>query len=100
MLIHYVEFYNFSVSPGNTYNYIPFNASIATTLYDTLWRTGNCIQQTKDCIRTNNEETCSAAVNGCLPVHNVPFSRSLHDIREPLPDPFPSQYFVDYLNTP
>jgi len=99
-IAYYVGYYNFSVSPGNTYDYILFNESVAAAMYDTLWGTGNCIRQANDCKRTNKDEICVNATDSCFPVDDLPFNRSLADIREPFPDPFPPPYFVDYLNTP
>ena len=100
MVAHYVGYYNFSVSPGNTYDYNPSNASFAAALYDTLWGSGNCIGELNECKRTNSDSICVAASNSCRPADDTGFDRSMSDIREPGPDPFPPQYYVEYLNTP
>ena len=61
-LIHYQAFYNFTVSPGNTYDYSPFNTSIQEMLYNNLYGKGNCVDQVKDCYARGLDAVCAAAV--------------------------------------
>ncbi|KAK9777183.1 putative Alpha/Beta hydrolase protein [Seiridium cardinale] len=102
-LIQYQAFYNFTVSPGNTYDYLPYNASIETLLYDNTHGTGNCLDQLKDCKMSGLDSVCAAADDFCMAqvediYHNI-LGRDAYDIRELDPDPFPYKFFVDYLNT-
>lgn len=62
-LIQYQAYYNFTVSPGNTYDYDPFNASIKALLYNNLYGRGNCVDQVKDCNARGIDEICIAAVS-------------------------------------
>lgn len=48
-LIQYQAYYNFTVFPGNTYDYSPFNASLQSQFYNNLYGPGNCVDQIKDC---------------------------------------------------
>jgi carboxypeptidase C (cathepsin A) len=61
-LIQYQAYYNFTVFPGNTYDYDPFNASIKALFYNNLYGAGNCVDQVKDCAARGIDEICSAAV--------------------------------------
>ena len=103
-LIQYQAYYNFTVYPGNTYDYLPFNASTQAQLYNNLYGPGNCVDQIKDCYATGTNQVCSAADNFCLnqveSVYDIVLGRDEYDIRELVPDPFPYTFYVDYLNTP
>jgi carboxypeptidase C (cathepsin A) len=100
--IIYQSYYNFTVSPGNTYDYSPFNASIASEMYNLLWGSGNCVDQMNSCKETNNNEICNGAEINCGAVSSLYdlTGRDYYDIREPDSDPFPPQYYTDYLNSP
>jgi hypothetical protein len=87
-LIQYQAYYNFTVFPGNTYDYKPFNESISAMMYNSLYGPGNCVDMTKDCY--NNVEE----------VLDIYALRDEYDIRELSPDPFPPTFYVDYLNSP
>lgn len=103
-LIQYQAYYNFTVYPGNTYDYRPFNASIENMMYNALYGKGNCVDRTIDCNTRGINEICSAADNFCAntveEVLDIYANRDEYDIREELDDPFPYSFFEDYLNTP
>ncbi|KAF7533934.1 hypothetical protein G7054_g6649 [Neopestalotiopsis clavispora] len=101
--IQFQAFFNFTVNPGNTYDYFPFNASMETLLYENLYGSGQCLDQLKACKLSGLDSVCVAADNFCMEnvedlYHRVA-SRDVYDIRELNPDPFPFQFYVDYLNT-
>ncbi|RAL58429.1 hypothetical protein DID88_005134 [Monilinia fructigena] len=64
-IVQYEAFYNFTVSPGNTYDYSPFNESIQSEMYNNLYGAGNCIDQLKDCAATGTNNICQAADDFC-----------------------------------
>ncbi|KAI4181163.1 MAG: hypothetical protein L6R41_006788 [Letrouitia leprolyta] len=103
-LIQYQSYYNFTVYPGNTYNYSPYNNTIQTQIYNSLYGKGNCVDQTKDCYARGINEICAAADSFCANLVEFPYdnilSRDEYDVRELTPDPFPYSFYVDYLNTP
>jgi carboxypeptidase C (cathepsin A) len=89
------------VYPGNTYDYKPFNKSVSTMMYNSLYGPGNCIDMIKDCYAHGVNEICIAADDFCA--NNVEeilayANRDEYDIRELSPDPFPQDFYVDYLN--
>jgi len=103
-LVQYQAYYNYSVSPGNTYDYDPYNDTVKAEWYDNLYGPGNCVDQTKQCYETGNNTICSNADSFCA--NNVEglydnySGRDEYDMRELSPDPFPYSYFEQYLNTP
>ena len=103
-LIQYQAYYNFTVYPGNTYNYSPYNSTIKAQLYNNLYGKGNCYDQIQDCYARGINEICSAADNFCAnlveSVYDNVLGRDEYDVRELNPDPFPYEFYVDYLNTP
>ncbi|KAK5719720.1 hypothetical protein LTR17_015171 [Elasticomyces elasticus] len=102
-LINYPAYYNYTVSPGNTFDYKPYNASVAAQVYNQMFGKGNCIDQLKDCNTRGIDEICSSADAFCADVETIfddITGRDEYDIRELSPDPFPPTYFVQYLNTP
>ena len=102
-LLQYIAYYNFTVYPGNTYDYSPYNASIQAQLYNNLFGTGNCVDQIEDCYTIGTNAVCSAADSFCAnlveAVYDNVLNRDEYDIRELMPDPFPYTFYVDYLNT-
>jgi len=103
-LLQYQAYYNYTVFPGNTYDYAPFNKSVAELMYDSLYGKGNCTDGIKNCYATGDNEICSKADIFCATyvesvLDNVP-GRDEYDIRELQPDPFPYTFYVAYLNTP
>ncbi|KAI1847579.1 hypothetical protein JX266_006431 [Neoarthrinium moseri] len=103
-LIQYQAYYNFSVYPGNTYDYDPYNDTVKAEWYNNLYGAGNCVDQTIQCYTTGRNDICSAADNFCASNVEYPFDvysgRDEYDMRELTPDPFPYSFYVDYLNTP
>ncbi|KAJ1025015.1 hypothetical protein NDA18_004301 [Ustilago nuda] len=102
--VQYAAYYNFTVSPGNTYDYRPFNSSIEEMMYNNLFGPGNCLDQIRDCYATGTNQVCSTADTFCASnvesILDKYANRDEYDIRELSPDPFPYTYYVDYLNTP
>ncbi|MCJ1319689.1 hypothetical protein MMC15_005025 [Xylographa vitiligo] len=102
-LLQYAAYYNFTVSPGNTYG-VHFNESISNQMYNNLYGPGNCVDQLNDCAARGINEVCNAADNFCAneveELYDINLGRDEYDIRELTPDPFPYEYYVDYLNTP
>ncbi|RDL39293.1 uncharacterized protein BP5553_03633 [Venustampulla echinocandica] len=103
-LIQYQAYYNFTVWPGNTYDYSPYNKSVQAQLYNNLYGKGNCIDQVQDCYDRGINEICSAADSFCAnfveSIYDDYLGRDEYDMREFVPDPFPYSYYQDYLNTP
>jgi carboxypeptidase D len=102
-LIQYQSYYNFTVYPGNTYDYSPYNTSTQNRVYNALYGPGNCYDQTVDCNARGINSVCIAADSFCATevetvLDNVP-GRDQYDIRELTPDPFPYEYFAAYLNS-
>ncbi|CDU25528.1 probable carboxypeptidase 2 (C-terminal fragment) [Sporisorium scitamineum] len=95
---------NFTVSPGNTYDYRPFNASVEEMMYNNMFGPGNCLDQIRDCYATGTNQVCSTAdsfrANNVEAILDNYANRDEYDIREFSPDPFPYSFYVDYLNTP
>ncbi|EPQ31503.1 uncharacterized protein PFL1_00836 [Pseudozyma flocculosa PF-1] len=103
-LLQYQAYYNFTVSPGNTYDYKPYSPSQEAELHNALYGPGNCVDQVKECYAHGLDEVCKAADDFCAaniesPLDNIA-NRDEYDIRELSPDPFPYSFYVDYLNTP
>lgn len=102
--VQYPAYYNFTVKPGNTYDFSPFNTSLQTQLFNNIYGKGACLDQNRQCNTSNSNAVCSAADNFCVSNveqffdDNVP--RNEEDIREMNPDPFPPTFYYDYLNTP
>lgn len=103
-LIQYQAYYNFSVYPGNTYDYDPYNASVKAEWYNNLYGAGNCVDQTRQCYATGRNDICSTADNFCASkvenMYDIYSGRDEYDMRELTPDPFPYSFYVDYLNSP
>ncbi|KAI1760658.1 alpha/beta-hydrolase [Hypoxylon sp. FL1150] len=103
-ILQYQAYYNFTVFPGNTYDYAPFNASIESMFYNNLYGTGNCLDQLNECKATGNNELCKHADNFCANmvelVYDNVLGRDEYDMRELVPDPFPYDFYTDYLNSP
>lgn len=102
--VQYAAYYNFTVSPGNTYDYRPFNSSVEQMMYNSMFGPGNCLDQIRDCYATGTDQVCSTADTFCAnnveSILDVYANRDEYDIRELSPDPFPYSFYVDYLNTP
>ena len=73
-------------------------------MFDNLYGTGNCVDQLMSCAKTGDNVICSAADNYCAnnveAVYDNVLNRDEYDIRELMPDPFPPEFYVQYLNTP
>jgi len=102
-VLQYPSYYNYTVTPGNTYNYKPYNTSVAEEVYNLFYGSGNCVDQLKACNANPTPDVCGAADNFCYAVEDIfdtVTGRDEYDIRELQPDPFPPTFFVEYLNQP
>lgn len=102
--MNYQAFYNFTVSPGNTYDYRPFNGSVEALLFNNLYGAGNCLDRLKDCKAGGVDAVCQEADAFCADqvedIYDSYLGRDEYDIRELTPDPFPYMFFSQYLQTP
>ncbi|KAI0016319.1 carboxypeptidase S1 [Xylariomycetidae sp. FL0641] len=102
-IIQYQAYYNFTVYPGNTYDYAPFNASMASMFYNNLYGPGNCLDQLVACRDSGNNLACAHADSFCAAqvetVYDAVLGRDEYDMRELVPDPFPYGFYTAYLNT-
>jgi len=103
-LIQYQAYYNFTVSPGNTYDYFPFPSNESTQMYNNLYGQGNCVDQIKNCYAVGTNDVCRAADTYCAvnveSLYDIYLNRDEYDFAELMPDPFPYISYVAYLNTP
>jgi len=101
--IQYEAFYWFAVSPGNTYDLVPFDPTVEAAMHNSFYGPGNCQAQSIDCNTRGNNDVCAVADTFCY--NNVESllgtyaNRSEYDIRELVPDPFPYGYWREYLNS-
>ncbi|KAI1496888.1 Alpha/Beta hydrolase protein [Biscogniauxia marginata] len=102
-IVQYQAYYNFSVYPGNTYDYAPFNETTADMFYNNMYGAGNCLDRLLDCNSTGRDDVCRYADDFCANqvefVYDSVLGRDEYDVRELVPDPFPYGFYVDYLNT-
>ncbi|TRX88425.1 hypothetical protein FHL15_010681 [Xylaria flabelliformis] len=103
-MVQYQAYYNFTVFPGNTYDYAPFNEANASMFYNNVYGKGNCLDRLQDCKNTGDNAICSSADNFCAymveSVYDDVLGRDEYDMRELTPDPFPYGFYNAYLNTP
>lgn len=103
-IVQYQAYYNFSVYPGNTYDYDPFNQTYKDEWYNNLYGPGNCMDQAKQCRELGTNAICSAADSFCAnkveSMYDNALGRDEYDVRYLTPDPFPYGYFKGYLNLP
>lgn len=103
-LLQYAAYYNFTVFPGNTYDYAPYDEATQLQTFNAMYGAGNCFDLTTACYETGVDEICSYADDFCYyeveAVLDDVANRDEYDIRELQPDPFPYEFYVDYLNTP
>ena len=103
-LIQYQAYYNYTISPGNTYNYDPFNASVKEQFYNNMYGPGNCVDMTIACNSLGINAVCSIADDWCYQnteyLLDIYENRDEYDVRFLMPDPFPPTYYIDYLNSP
>ncbi|KAF2734251.1 carboxypeptidase S1 [Polyplosphaeria fusca] len=102
-LVQYQAYYNYTVYPGNTYDYDPYNDTVKEEWYNNMYGPGNCLDRTKQCYATGRNDVCAAADNFCYQkveyLYDLYSGRDEYDMRFLTPDPFPYAYYVDYLNT-
>jgi carboxypeptidase C (cathepsin A) len=102
--LQYQAYYNYSVYPGNTYDYDPYNDTVKAEWYNNLYGEGNCLDQTKHCYATGQNSICARADDFCYNKVELPYDiysgRDEYDMRYLTPDPFPYGYFEEYLNLP
>ena len=92
-LIQYAAYYNFTVFPGNTYDYSPYDASVQAQTYNAMYGPGNCYDMTVDCYTRGINEIWSAADYFCYgeveAVLDKVANRDEYDIRELQPVSLP-----------
>ena len=100
-IIQYQAYYNFTVFPGNTYDYSPYNDSTAEEVYNNLYGAGQCVDQLESCASSGDNQICANADNFCADnvesIYDNVLNRDEYDIRELQPDPFPPLFYVQYL---
>jgi carboxypeptidase C (cathepsin A) len=101
-LTQFQAYYNFTVNPGNTYNFHPFNQSEQNTFYDNLYGSENCVNELKLCAKSDADADCAAADEDCsdnvanfLGSTTGRYSDDIRHCDDPIPDDFET-----YLNTP
>lgn len=103
-VVQFGSYYNYTVSPGNPYNYSPYNVSTTAMLHNNMYGPGNCLDQAIDCNLRGDNTLCAAADAFCIAqvqnIWNPITERSQYDMRQLTPDPFPYSFFTDYLNSP
>lgn len=75
----------------------------ADQMYNNLYGPGNCYDQTVDCNTRGTDEICTAADDFCAKqvenLYDIYLNRDEYDFRYLMPNPFPPEFYVDYLNT-
>ncbi|GAB7365370.1 hypothetical protein MBLNU230_g6448t2 [Neophaeotheca triangularis] len=103
-VVQFGSYYDYTVSPGNPYNYSPYNVSTTAMLHNNMYGPGNCLDQAIDCNMRGDNTVCAAADAFCIAqvqnIWNPITERSQYDMRQLTPDPFPYSFFTDYLNSP
>ncbi|KAI1434371.1 alpha/beta-hydrolase [Xylaria sp. CBS 124048] len=103
-IVQYQAYYNFTVSPGNTYDFSPFSETDASMFFNNLYGKGNCLDRLLNCKATGDNDVCKNADNFCAnlveSVYDNVLGRDEYDMRELVPDPFPYGFYNAYLNTP
>ncbi|KAH8900587.1 alpha/beta-hydrolase [Thozetella sp. PMI_491] len=101
--VTYEAYYNFTVSPGNTYGIRHFTKRQEQQLYDALYGSGNCLDQIKSCRSTKQLGTCLAAMDYCdrktQGMYLAYWNNDAYDVRSPSQSGAIDSY-VKYLNTP
>ncbi|KAF7187788.1 Carboxypeptidase S1-like B [Pseudocercospora fuligena] len=100
--VHYPSYYNFTVH--NTYDIPVGNQSIRDQWLNAAWGPGNCHDKVVECNKSGDKAVCRDASSFCTNesenLYDEILGRDEYDIRELTPDPFPPEYYVDYLNSP
>ncbi|KAH8888075.1 alpha/beta-hydrolase [Thozetella sp. PMI_491] len=104
--VQFAAYYNYTVQPGNPYDLKPYTPAQQQQLFNNVWGPGGCQEQQAVCNANpppaNIDSVCGAADNFCVSnveeFFDINALRSETDIRELSPDPFPSSFFVSYLN--
>ena len=103
-IIQYEAYYNYTVSPGNTYGIEYKNPVTRWKMYNAMYGPGNLLDMSLMCRQTGRDDICAAADNfGIQEVESVEdtfLGRNEYDMRELDPDPFPYNFYPAYLNTP
>ncbi|KAF7190154.1 Carboxypeptidase S1-like B [Pseudocercospora fuligena] len=104
-IIQFEAYYNYTVNPGNSFDFHPFNATTQAQMENALYGEGNCLDQLYACnYGPGTDGICSAADNFCYDeveyIFDTVTGRDEYDIRELTPDPFPYTSWVAYLNKP
>ncbi|KAK3660881.1 hypothetical protein LTR56_000639 [Elasticomyces elasticus] len=94
-LVQYQAYYNFSIFPGNTYDFDVYNESTKSMIYNAMYGPGNCYDMTVDCYKSGLNDICSTADAWCYNEVEAPLD-SIADRDEYA---FPYTFFVHYLNS-
>ncbi|KAE9978357.1 hypothetical protein EG327_007427 [Venturia inaequalis] len=101
---YYPEFAN-----HNTYGIKAVNDTVYNYMKFAAHMIGGCLDSIKSCRATNRTSPadlaiCSEAQSMCRDNVESPYynygARGVYDIRHPIDDPTPPEYFLDYLNLP
>lgn len=94
-VLQYEGYYNFTVSPGNTYDIEFFNASQSSRMYNNMYGSGNCYDQILSCNTDDPSDTkCSTADSFCANnvenIEDIIANRDEYDTRELSPRSVPT----------
>ncbi|KAM3535662.1 hypothetical protein MY4038_001141 [Beauveria bassiana] len=101
-IVQYTAYYNYTVSPGSTYDFAMFNTSIQEMMHEDMFGPKGCLNRLRECHKNNDQKQCEAADRYCIGhIDGFPSryaNRNVYDIRQLNPSPFPYGFYKDYLN--
>lgn len=93
-------YYNFTVSPGNTYDVKLYTESQEEQMLNALYGTGNCIDRLVQCRETGQPFICQWADYTCTEIqsmYDLYWDRDESDVRQSSDDPYPPNYYKAHL---
>lgn len=77
--------YNFTVSPGNTYDVQIWNQKFRDAYYNLIWGSGSCLEQLQKCYEIGRDDICNGADSWCFDIidNKGGTDRDWYDIRQP-----------------
>lgn len=91
LVLHHGPTKTSQVSPGNTYDYKPYNNYGAGQLYANVYHSGGCLDQLQNCVASGTDSVCATADRYCLGAVENFFDfvtgRDEYDVRQLAPDP-------------
>ncbi|TDZ49572.1 Carboxypeptidase S1-like protein B [Colletotrichum trifolii] len=100
--VQFGAYFNYSVSPGNPYDLKPFNDTLKKQLFNNMFGPGGCQERQTACNGSPSDKVCAEADDFCIKkveqFWDINAGRSENDIRLLLPEPYPGDSFVAYLN--